>query len=37
MKINYIDKDTGKEWIDEISEINRMIGGLKKSIKSFDT
>jgi len=37
MKIDYIDKETGKAWIDEISEINRMIGGLKKSIKNFDT
>ncbi|ADV45878.1 four helix bundle protein [Nitratifractor salsuginis] len=34
MKIAYIDKETGKKWIDEVAAVNRMIGGLKKSIIS---
>jgi len=33
MKIDYIDRENGKKWIEEIAAINRMIGGLKKSIK----
>ena len=34
MKIDYIDSDTGKQWIGKISEINRMLGGLKKHLDS---
>ncbi len=33
MKIDYIDRENGRKWIEEVSAINRMIGGLKKSIK----
>ena len=31
MKIEYIDRETGKKWITELEEIHKMIGGLKKS------
>ena len=32
MKIDYIEKERGKQWIDEIENISRMIGGLKRSL-----
>jgi len=31
MKIDYIDRNTGKKWITELEEIHKMIGGLKKA------
>jgi len=34
MKIEYIDRVTGKKWISELEEIHKMIGGLKKSQKT---
>jgi len=34
MKIEYIHSETGGKWIEEVAAINRMIGGLKKSITS---
>ena len=33
MKIDYIDRETGKKWLDTIEELARMIGGLKKSLE----
>jgi len=30
MKIDYIDRETGKKWIDELENIAKMIGGLKR-------
>ncbi|MBD3797975.1 MAG: four helix bundle protein [Campylobacterales bacterium] len=32
MKINYIDKSTGKEWVEELEEIGKMLTGLMKSM-----
>ncbi len=32
MKIEYIEREKGKQWIDEVTQLNRMIGGLKKSL-----
>jgi len=32
MKIEYIDREQGRLWIGEVSEINKMIGGLKRSL-----
>ena len=34
MKIEYIDKQTGMGWLNEIEELARMISGLKKSLDS---
>jgi len=34
MKIDYIDTESGIKWTSEISEINRMLGGLKKHLNS---
>ncbi|WP_456458501.1 four helix bundle protein [Nitratifractor sp.] len=33
MKIDYIDRETGRKWISELEEIHKMIGGLKKAQK----
>jgi len=30
MKIDYIDRETGNKWIDELENIAKMIGGLKR-------
>jgi len=27
-----IEREKGKQWIDEVTQLNRMIGGLKKSL-----
>jgi four helix bundle protein len=32
MKIEYIDREQGKQWIEELENISRMIGGLKRSL-----
>jgi len=36
MKIEYIEKDTGFQWINELEEIGKMIMGLKKRYQSND-
>ena len=33
MKIGYIDKETGKEWINKAEEISKMLNGLIKRFK----
>jgi len=34
MKINYLSKDKGKQWITETKEISAMLVGLMASIKT---
>jgi len=34
MKINYVDKTVGNKWIKELEEIEKMLTGLMKRIKS---
>ena len=36
MKIDYIDRAKGKEWIDELEDIGKMLGGLKRKFLSND-
>jgi four helix bundle protein len=35
MEIGYIDKEIGKKWLQETTEISLMLGGLIKTKKSF--
>lgn len=35
MDIKYIDKDTGREWVDETRQISSMISGLIKTKQGF--
>ncbi len=34
MKIEYIGKEMGKKWIEEIETIAKMVGGLKRKISN---
>jgi len=34
IEINYIDRDTGRKWIQETEEISKMLHGLIKSVRS---
>ena len=37
MKINYVDKSKGKEWINELESISKMLSALINSIKKAKT
>jgi len=34
--IEYIDKEKGQEWLEEVNEISAMLGGLIKTRRKFD-